>query len=276
MLVAVLSAEGHDKDAEKVLASVRDMIEKNKAYYLNANLNAYLIRSKLNEGDKTAASEWLKEYRENLYTELSFVKMYQQFTTVRAYIVMEDNVNAIILLQKILKLSESYKRTIDIIETYILLAIVYWKKGHNQTAALKYLEKAILMAHEYEYIQVFANEGAELVNLLARMQKRSVQQNYSETIPSNFVKMLHIAAVETSKRTKGYAGGKIPVNTTFTDKQKMVMSLLSQGLSRNEIAEKMGIKPYTVKSHIELIYKKLDVSNNIEAVLKIKEYGVIE
>ncbi|MCL2718641.1 MAG: LuxR C-terminal-related transcriptional regulator [Lachnospiraceae bacterium] len=276
MMASVLYAEGQRADAEKMLTNVKIMIDQNKAFYLDANLKAYQFRLRLDEGDKKAAEEWLKDYNESLYTELSFVKMYQQFTTVRAYIVMNDSVNAIILLHKILKLSESYKRTIDIVEANILLAIVYWKKGQKLAAALEYLEKAIIIAYEFEFIQVFANEGAEIANILHRLQKRAVQQNYAGKIPSNFIKILHIAAVEKSKYSKGYAGGKIPVNTKFTDKQKMVMSLLSKGCSRNEIAEKMGIKPYTVKSHIELIYRKLDVSNNIEAVLKIKEYGIID
>ena len=42
------------------------------------------------------------------------------------------------------------------------------------------------------------------------------------------------------------------------------------GCSRNEIAAIMGLKPNGVKSHTTLIYKKLDVSNSVEAVLKIK------
>jgi DNA-binding NarL/FixJ family response regulator len=66
----------------------------------------------------------------------------------------------------------------------------------------------------------------------------------------------------------------MPANLTFTDKQKTVMHLLCEGFSRNEIAQKMNLKPYTVKSHLELVYKKLDVANSVDAVLKIKEMGL--
>jgi len=52
------------------------------------------------------------------------------------------------------------------------------------------------------------------------------------------------------------------------------MRLLSEGHDRNGIAEKMGIKPYTVKSHLELIYNKLDVSNRTDALIKIMELDI--
>jgi DNA-binding NarL/FixJ family response regulator len=101
-----------------------------------------------------------------------------------------------------------------------------------------------------------------------------VQKKYTDVLPGGFIKTLHIAAIAMSKHSKGLTGGRMPENLSFTDKQKNVMRLLCNGLSRNEIAAKMGLKPYTVKSHMELIYKKLDVSNIVDAVLKIKELGL--
>jgi ATP/maltotriose-dependent transcriptional regulator MalT len=55
-----------------------------------------------------------------------------------------------------------------------------------------------------------------------------------------------------------------------------VMRFLCNGNSRNEIAEKMGITPYGVKSHMKLIYKKLDVPGGAEAVMRIKELGLLD
>ncbi|MCL2867408.1 MAG: LuxR C-terminal-related transcriptional regulator, partial [Clostridia bacterium] len=161
-------------------------------------------------------------------------------------------------------------------EARILLAIAYWKKGQGgQTIALDYLEQAVVTAHEYGYTQVFANEGAELVNMLQRLQKRAVQLSCTGDAPAGFIKTLYIAAIANAKRSKGLTGGRMPKNLTFTEKQKTVMKLLCEGCSRTQIAEKMELKPYTVKSHVELIYRKLDVSGGVEAVLKIKESGLL-
>jgi DNA-binding NarL/FixJ family response regulator len=54
------------------------------------------------------------------------------------------------------------------------------------------------------------------------------------------------------------------------------MELLCGGESYKSIAEKMGIKFSTVRSHIELIYRKLDVPNETMAVMKINELGILD
>ncbi|MCL2698581.1 MAG: LuxR C-terminal-related transcriptional regulator, partial [Oscillospiraceae bacterium] len=278
LLAMVFYAEGQKEDADKVISDVRDMVERDKAYYLNANLNAFMFRLRLSNGDKNAAGEWLANHNSNgnLLYNLSFFKIYQYFTTARAYIVIGDYNNAVMFLQKLLQINERYRRTIDVIETCILLAIVYWKKGRGgQTTALEYLERAVKTAYEYKYTQVFANEGVELVNMLNKLKKRAVQEKYADGLPSGFIKTLYIAAVEGGECFKGLTGRRTPENLTFTEKQKTIMRLMCEGLSRNKIAEQTGLKSNTIKSHTELIYKKLDVSSNIDAVLKIKKLHIV-
>jgi LuxR family maltose regulon positive regulatory protein len=275
ILAAVLYAEGQDADAENLIENIRGMIERHKAYYLNANLQAYTVRIKLNNGDREAAAEWLRNHDGNPHTNISFYKLYRHFTSVRARIVLGDYTNALLMLQKLLNLSERYRRPLDITEALLLLSVVYRKMGRNEATAIGYMERAVLTAHKNGYTQIFAAEGAELVNMLHKLQKRSVQKQYADTLPSNFIKTVQIAAITGAKRCKGLTGGAMRGNLTFTDKQKEVMLLLCEGFSRNEIAVKMGLKPYTIKSHIELIYKKLDVANNVDAVMKIQKMGIL-
>jgi len=278
ILAEVLFAGGNKAESEKVLDNVREMIETQKAFYLNSNFQACLTRYKLYQGDIRAAEDWLKDCDVKLLEVPVFYKLYRHFTTARAYIVLRNYTDAEILLQKLLTLSQSYRRTIDIIEANILLAVVYWKKersSHGQASALFHLEQAVLTAAGYGFIQVFANEGTDIVTMLHRMQKRAVQKESSEEIPAGFIKTLYFAASDVSKRFKGLTGGRVSESIKFTEKQMTVMHLMCDGLSRKEIAEKMGLNPSGAKSHITLIYKKLDVSNNLEAVLKIKELGIL-
>lgn len=48
-----------------------------------------------------------------------------------------------------------------------------------------------------------------------------------------------------------------------------VFTLITQGLSNDEIAEKMFVSKNTIKTHIKNIYSKLDVKNRIQAIKKI-------
>ncbi|MCL2216109.1 MAG: LuxR C-terminal-related transcriptional regulator [Defluviitaleaceae bacterium] len=277
ILTASLLAAGQTASANKALSDIEDMIKRDNAFYLNPNFRAYKFELKLMDGDKSAANEWLLNYSESPYNHLPFYKMPQHFTTARAYIVTGDNNRAILLLKKLLALVESYNRPIDIIEVQILLAIAHWKKRRSGlNIALDYLERAIKTAYKYKYTQLFANEGAELTTMLHRFQKRVQHSSYSDEFSADFVKSLYIAAVAGAKNFKGLTGGRPPENLNFTDKQKAVMRLMCLGHSRNEIATQLGLKPYGVKSHTTLIYNKLNVSNGVEAVLKINELSLLD
>ncbi len=54
-----------------------------------------------------------------------------------------------------------------------------------------------------------------------------------------------------------------------------ILEQLSKGLNYNNIAENLFISPSTVRKHIENIYKKLQVHNKMEAVLKAKKHKLI-
>jgi len=202
--------------------------------------------------------------------------MYQYSTTARACIAIGEYTAAILLLQKLLALSERYRRPLDVIEHRILLAIAHWKKGKGGlSVAMDCIEQAAEAAQQYGFIQQFTNEGAELFNMLHRLHKRTVQKDYSGNVSSAFAKTLYVSAFGESKRTKGLTGGRASKNLTFTDKQKAVMRLMCEGYSKKGIAEKMGLKPSGVKTHTDLIYNKLGVGNSLEAIMKIKELGVL-
>ncbi|MCL2500809.1 MAG: LuxR C-terminal-related transcriptional regulator [Defluviitaleaceae bacterium] len=276
ILTAALFADGQTEASEKMFGNIEQMIIREGAFHLNMNLRALQYFTKLINGDKTAAKEWLSLYGKDTQDYLPLYKIPQHYTTARAFIVSGDNDAAILFLMKILRFAERYHRPLDIIETNILLAVAYRQKGRSSLGiASEHLEKAVTVAYRYKYTQQFTVEGSELTAMLHKMQKRAQQGFYSERIPADFIKILYINAVTGSKRTKGLTGGRTPENLSFTSKQREVMRLMCEGNNRNEIGAKMGIKPYGIKSHISLIYGKLNVVNSIEAVMKIKELGIL-
>ena len=275
-LAAILHAQGQESDLQKVLDSISSMIEHHKAYYLDMNYRAFLCRLKLNNGDKEAARNWLRSHAASPYDRLAFYKLYQHFTSTRAYIAVGDYTTAIVFLKKLLLLCEQYRRPLDAIEVNILLAIAYWKKGRgSQDEALISLETALLSAHNYGFTHVFANEGSEIINMLHKLLKRSVQKDYTCGVSTVQLRTLHIQALAQAKRAKGLTGGSLHNDVQFTQRQKEVMRYLCEGLTQKEIGAKLGLKPSTIKSHMILIYNKLDVTNAIDAVLKINELKVL-
>lgn len=57
--------------------------------------------------------------------------------------------------------------------------------------------------------------------------------------------------------------------------ERMILQYLSSGYRNQEIGQEMNIKVSTVKSHVYSIYKKLGVSNRIQAVQRGREEGIL-
>ena len=55
----------------------------------------------------------------------------------------------------------------------------------------------------------------------------------------------------------------------LTPRELQVCRHLFQGKTRNQIASDLGIKPRTVRQHMESIHVKLNVSNRVEVALRI-------
>ena len=90
-----------------------------------------------------------------------------------------------------------------------------------------------------------------LPNLLARMEavlRRSKWQ--TQSIKTNNLPF------STKKKT-----------APLTNREKEVLALASQGANNKEIAEKLCLMEVTVKSHMNNIFKKLNVTNRTQAVL---------
>jgi RNA polymerase sigma factor (sigma-70 family) len=45
---------------------------------------------------------------------------------------------------------------------------------------------------------------------------------------------------------------------SLTDREEQVLRLVAAGLSNRQIAERLGLRPQTVKNHLRRIFEKLD------------------
>lgn len=62
----------------------------------------------------------------------------------------------------------------------------------------------------------------------------------------------------------------------LTPREKDVLEFLAKGLSNQEIATVLGISPYTVRSHVRNLLRKLNVSNRTQAALYAIEEGLVQ
>ena len=67
----------------------------------------------------------------------------------------------------------------------------------------------------------------------------------------------------------------VPDAVALTPRHVDVLELVAQGYSNEEIAERLGLRPNTVKFHISEIFRRLGVRNRIEAIAQVDRDGAL-
>ena len=67
-----------------------------------------------------------------------------------------------------------------------------------------------------------------------------------------------------------------PPGRPLTGREIDILRLIAKGLSNSEAAGVLGLSRATVRTHLEHIYDKLDVTNRVEAVTEGLRKGLIE
>ena len=80
-----------------------------------------------------------------------------------------------------------------------------------------------------------------------------------------------ISAVTTPESTPPRVPG--PVDGKLTEREQEVLSLIADGLSNHEIAEKMFISEKTVKTHVSNILGKLHLADRTQAAIYALKHG---
>ena len=272
VLVCTLDATYETDEAERVISSMAYMIEEVRAYHLNNNFYALIARRKFVTGNIQAATEWL--YVDSISPTL-LVNGYTDLVTCSAYIITKQYDFAIVLLTKLLEISSVFNRVADNIEGKILIAIAFWKKkGRFQKKALEHLNDAVLLAHPYDFVQMFVNNGASIYGMLYKLQKSVEQSNEENKEHINFIRKLYLTIQSSPNVEFMYETEDISIK--FTDRQTTILHLLYQGKTHKEIAGVLGIKPPSVSTHIKLIYNKLDVTNISDAIKRINAMGILD
>ena len=61
----------------------------------------------------------------------------------------------------------------------------------------------------------------------------------------------------------------------LTNREREVLALLADGLGNKQIAARLGISTSTVKTHLEVVFEKLEVSTRAEAVATAVRLGLL-
>ena len=117
------------------------------------------------------------------------------------------------------------------------------------------------------------NQDALYIAMHPKGSRRAKCDEYFAFLVNSVVSQIDVAfrKVAALKRPCTEAPASIPLSLgQFSEREHEVLHWLAQGKCNSEIAEKLNISAFTVKNHVQRIYKKLAAGNRTEAAEKYR------
>ena len=150
----------------------------------------------------------------------------------------------------------------------VLRAVVMESTG-NHEAALNALDDALCLAEGGGFLRIFVDEGPVMRALVQEALGRGTLTEYTERIISSFSKTNEGTTEDVASRADQKGQDRL------SDREREVLLHLAQGLSNQNIAEKLFISLHTVKVHVRNIFDKLGAQSRTAAVAKGRSLGLL-
>jgi LuxR family maltose regulon positive regulatory protein len=182
------------------------------------------------------------------------------------YIASEDKLNdALRLLSRLLQTAEDAKRMRSMIEILTVQALAFNTHGEPSHALASH-KHALTLAEPEGYFRFFVNEGKPMAELLTALS----QTREDERLANYIQKILNAFDI-----TKPEPANAQPLIDPLSDRELEVLRLVADGLSNDEISQKLFLALSTVKGHNLRIFGKLQAKSRTEAVARARELGLL-
>jgi len=264
------------KEAEGSFDNALDLLDEAQRFYVRTptpilrpvdDIKACIY---LKQGNLIKAQEWARNCGLSLKDEPDYLHEFGRLTLARiALAELKNNHNeqlirdTLRLLGNQLKMAEKQNRLRSRIEILILQALAFHAKG--EPLALESLEKALALAEPEGYIRIFTSEGTVIKELLSKLDKGHLKK-YTEMILDFFPQPQSITNPSSATQS---------LIEPLSERELEVLRLIAQGLSNQEITQRLFVALSTVKGHNLRIFAKLQAKSRTEAVARARELGFL-
>jgi LuxR family maltose regulon positive regulatory protein len=189
----------------------------------------------------------------------------------RVHLAQRDPATALAMLEPLRQQAEAKGWQDEWLKVMVLQALALQVHGEKNTA-VQLLADALALAEPGGFIRLFVDEGLPMKQLLSEAAAYGVMSNYTGKLLAAFE-----AEAPTSEGIPSIPPGK-PAQSLIeqlSHRELEVLHLIAQGLSNNEIGERLYLALSTVKGHNRMIFEKLQVQRRTEAVARARELGLL-
>jgi LuxR family maltose regulon positive regulatory protein len=181
----------------------------------------------------------------------------------RVHLAQGDPAAALAVLEPFRQQMEAKGWQDERLKVMVLQAVARHAHGEKDKA-VQLLGDALALAEPGGFIRLFIDEGTPMARLLSEARSRGVMPGYVGRLLAAFT-------------SEARPGEDIPdtSNELLTQRELEVLQLIAQGLSNQEIGERLFLALDTVKGHNRRIYGKLQVESRTEAIARARELGLL-
>ena len=260
--------QGDIQAARELLASFEQSAKENRALQLLPNIQALRCRLALYEGNMDTVERWMKTTPDE-DIEFCSLERYRYLTKVRCYLANGEYTKAQALLEKLRYYAEQTNRPYVRMETGLLSAVTKERVGGPWQEELT---TVLREAESYRFLRLITEEGAAVWPLL-QQEKKALQS--AGTLDKDWLRRVLDEAAEVSRRYPLYLKKRAAAAADFSGTALTILRLQADGLSLNQIAKKLDMKPFSVSYHIQENYRKLNVSHKADALLAARSMGIL-
>ena len=220
----------------------------------------------------TAARVWLSLRQGNPAAAAELAQAHElPISRARVHLTQGDPSTALAVLEQFRRHVEAKGWEDERLKVMALQALAHRAYGEKEKA-MQLLGDALTLAEPGGFIRLFVDEGPPMAHLLSEAAARGMKPDYLSKL---------LAAFETQEQKSGGQPLQPPVPPLqrliepLSQRELEVLRLIAQGLSNQEISERLFIALITVKGHNQKIFGKLQVRRRTEAVARARELGLL-
>jgi LuxR family maltose regulon positive regulatory protein len=228
----------------------------------------------LKQGHLSKAQAWLRECSLAANDDLSYLHEFEYLTLARVRMAEGSFAGMNELLERLRQAAEAQGRMGCVIEISIVQALAHQAQG-DPTAALASLDRALTLAEPEGYVRIFVDEGEAMRLLIADARIRIEKQRNREGQRLIGYADKLLAAFGKSTDVQPSAFSPQPLIEPLSPRELEVLSLIAEGFSNQEIADRLFLALSTVKGYTRTIFDKLQVQRRTEAVARARELDLL-
>lgn len=269
-LIKLYILEGNNEKVKELRNRIETEVNRQDYPKLYQFIQLYQTYFTVFAGGTEKALHWLETCELDITDEIPITMMMEYSLFAKLLGKKGSRDEAITLIIRILKVTRQNNMLSNTIRLLLEYSILLAEEG-DMKSCIDALEEALYLGEENHYKLLFVEAGKSLLPLLQyylilrnkghRQIIYSVSISYIKEIIKVTNKIFQLNTIIEVKK-----GERIHL----TEKETVVIQLLTTSLTNNDIAQELDISLSTVKTHINNLYRKLNATNRMEAIERAK------